>query len=172
MTDPDRLPGPAEPGPSETGPAEPGPAETGPVQPGRREPRPGPGRPAAPAATAMAIGGWEVLAFGCELGLLAALAVAGWRLGRFAFPAAVAVAVVTAVALPALLAVVWGRWLAPTSSRRLTWPALDGVKVVLYVLGGAALAVVGHPLWGLLLTVISAVDLAVIRLRERARTPR
>ncbi|HEU0101808.1 MAG TPA: YrdB family protein, partial [Mycobacteriales bacterium] len=76
--------------------------------------------------------GLDVAAFLAELVLLAALAVAGARLGSGGW------GVLLAVGLPVLLAVVWGRWLAPRAARPLAWPGPPVVKVGLS-LGSAGL---------------------------------
>ncbi len=107
-------------------------------------------------------GGWEVLAFGCELALLVALAVAGWNAGS-----GTASRVVLAVALPVILGVGWGRWLAPRSGRRLSGWRLVTAKVALFVVGGIALAGAGHPVWGAVLVVVSLGDLAAVHAGDR-----
>jgi hypothetical protein len=103
-----------------------------------------------------------VLAFGCELGMLAALAWSGWSLGS---PTPVSVAL--AVVLPLAAATTWGIWCAPNARRRLTGPALTTVKLGLLVGSGVLLAAAGHPVWGGLLAVISLVDTLVLARRGR-----
>jgi hypothetical protein len=65
--------------------------------------------------------------FAAELGLLAALAWAGWSL-----PESTALSLVAAVLLPVAAALVWGRWVAPRASRRLSDPARAAVEVLLF----------------------------------------
>jgi hypothetical protein len=66
------------------------------------------------------------LRFLAELGMLAALAWAGWHL------AGGAAAIVLAVLLPVAAAVVWGLWVAPRAWRRLHDPARAVVEGVLF----------------------------------------
>lgn len=75
-------------------------------------------------------GPWIFLAalrFAAELGMLAALAYVGWRSADGGLPG-----VVLAVALPVLAGSVWGRWVAPRASKRLTDPARLAVELVLF----------------------------------------
>jgi len=65
--------------------------------------------------------------FLAELGLLAALAWAGWHLVDSEFGS-----LVLAVLLPAAAAVVWGLWIAPRARRRLADPARAVVEGVLF----------------------------------------
>lgn len=117
-----------------------------------------------PAGHGPRVGAWEALAFGCELALLAALAVAGW-LGAESTPARLALA----IALPGLVVAMWAVWMAPRSPRRLARGPRVAVQVLLFVLAGAALAAVGHRWWGLALVAISVLDIVVLASRERAR---
>jgi hypothetical protein len=75
----------------------------------------------------------EIAVFLAELVLLAELAVVaaavdGPLLGQIAF----------GIMLPAAVAVLWGRWLAPRSAHRLAWARGFTLKFVLFI--GAALA--------------------------------
>jgi hypothetical protein len=107
------------------------------------------------------VGFWEVLAFGCEMAMLAALAVAGWLLAP-----SPPLAVSLAFALPALTGLVWGLWLAPRARRRLHGPALTAAKIVVFVATGIALAASGHPAWGAALAAVSVVDAVMLSRRE------
>lgn len=118
----------------------------------------------APQHQAQDIGFWEVLAFICELAMLAAFAVAGWALG-----ASAVWRVVAAVLTPGPVAVVWALWLAPTAGRRLAGVPLLLVKAAIFVLAGAALAWAGHPWWGVVLSVVALADLVMLRRRETRR---
>jgi hypothetical protein len=120
---------------------------------------------AAPgAAAAPQVGRWEVLAVGCELALLASLAVAGWQ-GADPLVGKVGLA----VALPGLAIATWGMWMAPASRYRLRDPWRALVQAALFLLTGAALAAVGHPWWGLAVAAISILDVAVLSVRGRRR---
>jgi hypothetical protein len=92
-----------------------------------------------------------VLAFGCELALVALAAVTGWRLG----PAA-AWSLLLAVALPLVVVLVWGRWSAPRSAHRLGRPARFAVQLTLFVVVAALAALVGLAAWGVVLAVLAA----------------
>jgi len=113
------------------------------------------------------VGPWEVLAFACELAMLAALAVTGWGLSRSG-----AVRIVLAVLLPFAVAALWSRWLAPTSAHRLTGATLMAVKVALFALSGVGLAAVGHPGWGGLLVLVAVGDLFAIQVSAPPSTAR
>lgn len=109
------------------------------------------------------VGLWELLAFGCEMAMLAALAVAGWLLAPSP-PLAVALV----FGLPALTGLAWGLWLAPRARRRLRGPALTGAKILVFLGTGAALGVAGHPGWGTALATVSVADALVLSHREAA----
>lgn len=85
-----------------------------------------------------------MLAFAGELALMAALAVAATALADGV------AAVVLALALIAALIAVWARWLAPRSSRRLTFPTRLVAKLVLVLAVGASLVAAGRPMTGVL----------------------
>ena len=75
-------------------------------------------------------GGMAVLLtirFIAELGMLAALAWAGWHLVDSTFGS-----LVLAVVMPATAAVVWGLWIAPRARHRLVDPARAVVEGVLF----------------------------------------
>ena len=69
-----------------------------------------------------------VVRFAAELALLVALAWAGWYVVD-----PVVVSVLLAIALPAVAALVWGRWVAPKATRPLADPARLGVEAVLFL---------------------------------------
>jgi Kef-type K+ transport system membrane component KefB len=109
------------------------------------------------------VGATGVVAFLCELALLALVAVVGWRLGGASGPGGVALSLVLAVALPALVVVVWGRWFAPTATRRLPQPwRLDG-QIALFVGAGLAAAGVGLVWWGVGLALVGTTAFALTR---------
>jgi len=103
----------------------------------------------------------DVLAFACEVALVALLAVAGWRLGSATGAAALGVAL--AAVLPAAAVVAWGRWLAPRAARRLAQPwRLDG-QVALFVAGGLVVAASGLVWWGVGLALVGTTSFALAR---------
>ncbi len=78
------------------------------------------------------------LAFLLELAALVAFAYWG-----FTLDAGLAVRIALGLAAPAAMVVVWGRWLAPRSTRRLGMPGLVVAKLVVFGLAVAALAAAG-----------------------------
>ena len=119
------------------------------------------------AGSPAVVGFWEMLAFGCEMAMLAALAVAGWLLAPS--PGA---AVGLAFVLPAGTGLAWGIWLAPRARRRPNGPALTAAKILVFVVTGAALAVAGHPGWGAALAATAAADALVLQHRETPAVPK
>ncbi len=103
----------------------------------------------------------DLAVFLVELLLLAVLAVAGARWGSQAW------GVVLAVLLPLLAATVWGLYLAPRASRRLTNPARLAAKLGLVVAASALLAVSGASPWALAFLVVAG---AVFVAGERGTT--
>lgn len=95
--------------------------------------------------------------FVLEILLLAAYAVIGTALaeGWFGW--------VLAALLVLVVAVVWGTWLAP--KRRIDSPLRVrlALELALFVVAGLGLAVVGHPVWGLVLVVAEVVAVALLR---------
>lgn len=103
--------------------------------------------------------------FLAELGMLACLALAGWRLGQ-SWPASA----VLAVGLPLLAALTWGRWVAPRASRRLHDPARLVLEVLLF---GATLAMVllAEPARWLVVLVASVTAAFVVSIPARRHEP-
>lgn len=93
------------------------------------------------------------LRFVLELCALAAIAYGGWNL-----PGPAVVRILAAVVLVVLAALVWGRWVAPKASHPLPDPARLIPEWVVF--GGAtiALIVTGHPVLGVVLAVLAAVN--------------
>lgn len=109
------------------------------------------------------VGAADVVAFLCELALLALVALVGWRLGGVSGPGGVALSLVLAVALPALVVVVWGRWFARTATRRLAQPWRLDAQVALFVAAGLAAAGVGLVWWGVGLALVGTTAFALTR---------
>jgi hypothetical protein len=95
----------------------------------------------------------------CELGLLVALAVWGFRVG-----VGIAVKLLLGLGAPLLAAVVWGLWVAPASRRRLGDPARLVVEVRLFGAGVAALVAAGLPLVAVGFAVVVAVNMVLVRM--------
>lgn len=105
------------------------------------------GRDASPRAL-------DVVVFLDELLLLAVLATAGAGLGS-----AIAVRVVLGIAFPVVAALVWGRWLAPRATRRLTGSAGLAAKLALFTLAAVLVSAAGSPWWALAFWAFSATTL-------------
>jgi hypothetical protein len=83
------------------------------------------------------------LRFALELVALAALAYWGVHVGES--PGA---DVALGVGAPLVAAIVWGRWAAPRSERRLTGWRLTALQLAVLLTGAAALAAAGHAVVG------------------------
>jgi len=121
---------------------------------------------ARPGPRPQHVGPADVLAFLCELALLALLAVVGWRLGAAADAATAArvvLGVALAVVVPGLAVVVWGRWLARTAERRLPQPWRLDLQIALFVAAGLAIAGVGLVWWGVGLALVGTTAFALAR---------
>jgi hypothetical protein len=88
------------------------------------------------------VGVLGVLAFVVELAMFALLAVSGWRLGTTTWMSVLLVLLLWVVAI-----VVWGRWMAPRSPRRLVGPARAALATSLFVGTGALAIVAGVSPW-------------------------
>ena len=91
--------------------------------------------------------------------MLVALGWAGAEIGS-SRPVSVALA----IAIPLMAAMVWGTWVAPKASRRLADPARLMVELVLFAAASVGLALVGYPLLAAVFAVVTAVNIAVLRL--------
>lgn len=83
------------------------------------------------------------LAFMLELTVLAALAWWGIATGDN-----LVVKIVLGIAGPAVVVLVWARWLAPRSDHRINHPWLLIVKVAVFAAAALAPTAIGHPLVG------------------------
>ncbi|KAB7744278.1 DUF2568 domain-containing protein [Nostocoides sp. F2B08] len=103
--------------------------------------------------------------FVAELGMLACLGLAGWRLGD-SWPTSLGVAVV----LPLAGAVAWGRWVAPRASRRLSDPARLMLEVALF---GATLVTVllAEPARWLVVLVVAVCAAFLVSIPARRHEP-
>ncbi|WP_370617630.1 YrdB family protein [Mumia sp. Pv 4-285] len=110
-----------------------------------------------PDVPAQHVGPLDLVAFTCELAAMVLLGFAGWSLGDGWWRGAV-----LAVALVAVAVWFWGRWLAPTSPRRVPMPHRLWVKAGFYVVVGVLGTLAGYPVWALLLVAV-AVTAAVLR---------
>ncbi|GMA24407.1 hypothetical protein GCM10025864_21660 [Luteimicrobium album] len=90
--------------------------------------------------------------------MLALLAVAGARLGTNP-----ATSVLLAVVLVAVVAVVWGRWLAPRAAHRLARAPRLGVKATLFAVTAVLVIASGLGVLGVVFAVVAAGSLAWAR---------
>jgi hypothetical protein len=101
-----------------------------------------------------------LLAFLVELVALGIFAWWGWETGGTAL-----VRLLLAIGLPAVIAVVWGLFAAPTATRG-TPAVRTVVKVLVFGLAGAALWSLGHPVPAVLFVVVVAANLLIIHLQK------
>lgn len=94
----------------------------------------------------------EAVAFALELAALAAYAVWGDHVGGLAL----------AVALPVLVAAVWGYALSPRARLRLPRRPKLGARVGVLLLSAVALWAAGHHGWALALGIAVLVDTALL----------
>jgi len=103
------------------------------------------------------VGYADMVAFMCELAMFALVIasvnyiVVGWRSWLIGIAAAL------------LVALIWARWMAPSSSHRLTDPGRYIAQAVLFVSVGALAAVSGLLWLGVVFTVTSLVAFAFSR---------
>jgi hypothetical protein len=93
------------------------------------------------------------LAFLLELALLAAFAYWGFQTGSGTL-----VKVLLGIGTPLLVAVIWGIFMAPNSTRHLQGGAYLVLKAILFGLGIAALAAVGKPTLGLVFAAVVVIN--------------
>jgi len=98
------------------------------------------------------------LRFLTELATVAVLATAGALAHT-----AVAWRVVLAILAVALFAVIWGLAIGPRASRRLPDPARLVVEILIFVVSAVALGLVGYPLIGIVVAVVSIATAAALR---------
>jgi hypothetical protein len=103
----------------------------------------------------------DVGVFLAELALLAALIYVG-----IALPPSVVGKVVAAIALPVVVGVAWGRWLAPRASRPLPHRTALALKIAIFALASVLLALAG-PAW--LAVVFFLITEVLVVTAERAR---
>ena len=105
----------------------------------------------------------DMVAFVCELAMFPLVIasvnylVVGWRSWLIGIPAAIVVAVI------------WARWMAPSSSHRLTDPKRYIAQAVLFVAIGALAAVSGLLWLGVVFTVTALVAFAFSRTEQHGR---
>jgi hypothetical protein len=96
--------------------------------------------------------------FGVELATYALLAWAGASVN-----AALAVQILLAIALPAVVIVIWFVWMAPRAQRRLREPARLVAELVIFLASAAVLAAAGHVLAAVIYAVIAVAGAGLSR---------
>ena len=110
------------------------------------------------------IGYADIVAFVCELAMFPLVIasvnylVVGWRSWLIGIGAAL------------LVAIIWARWMAPSSSHRLTDPRRYIAQAMLFVAIGVLAAVSGLLWLGVVFTVTSLVAFAFSRTEDHARS--
>ncbi|MFC6148678.1 MULTISPECIES: YrdB family protein [Mumia] len=112
----------------------------------------------SPESPPQHVGPLDLLAFTCELAALVLLALAGWSLGDGWWRG-----LVLAAALVGVAVWFWGRWLAPTSPRRVAMPRRLVVKAGFYVAVAVVGALAGYAVWAAVLVVVAVTTSAVRR---------
>src|SRR5579859_2070207 len=93
------------------------------------------------------------IAFLLELCALAALAFWGFQTGSTTL-----IKVLLAIGAPLVVAVIWGRFMAPTSRTRLRGRAYLAVKIVIFGIAAIALAVAGQGTLAIIFAVIAIIN--------------
>ena len=97
------------------------------------------------------------VAFILELAMLAAFAWWGFHTGDGTI-----VRTLLGIGVPVFVAVIWGIFMAPNSSRRLKGAAYVALKIVLFGLAVAALVAVGQATLGIILGVVFLVNTVLL----------
>ena len=97
------------------------------------------------------------VAFILELAMLAAFAWWGFHTGDSTI-----VRILLGIGVPVLVAVIWGIFMAPNSSRRFKGAAYLLLKIVLFGLAVAALVAVGQMILGIILGVVFLVNTVLL----------
>ena len=97
------------------------------------------------------------VAFILELAMLAAFAWWGFHTGDSTI-----VRILLGIGVPVLVAVIWGIFMAPNSSRRFRGAAYLLLKIVLFGLAVAALVAVGQMILGIILGVVFLVNTVLL----------
>ncbi len=92
------------------------------------------------------------LRFACELAALAAVGWWGWT-----------VTPALGVALPLVVAVVWGAWIAPKARRRLADPARLAVELVIFATATGCFVAVDEPVVAVVFAAVAVVTALLVR---------
>jgi MFS-type transporter involved in bile tolerance (Atg22 family) len=97
--------------------------------------------------------------FGCELAALFAVGWWGWT-----------VTPVLGIALPIVVASVWGAWIAPRARRRLPDPARLALELVIFAAATACFVAVGQPVVAVVFAVAAGVTALPYRESDLSQT--
>jgi hypothetical protein len=97
------------------------------------------------------------LRFLLELAALAAVAWSGWQAGG-----SVAASLALAIALPIVVAVVWGAFVSPRARFDVPRPVWYGLQVVIFGAASLALASAWAPAAGIVFALVVAANLALL----------
>jgi hypothetical protein len=108
------------------------------------------------------VGTLGVLAFVCELAMIALLAAAGWRIGT-----GTGTRLALAIGLPAVAVVIWARWMAPASAHRLRHRPRLAAQTALFVAVGSVCVYAGLTVGGVAFAVVATAVFAAVREGDR-----
>lgn len=103
----------------------------------------------------------DLLAFGCELWMLATLALSGWDLGKHGL-----MGISLAIFYPALAIAIWAAWLAPRGRGQLPDPWRFVVQVVLFVGTGVVASLAMHVVLGVIFAAVATIVFAAVRVLD------
>lgn len=112
------------------------------------------------------IGVLGVLAFVCELAMIALLAVAGWRLGSSTLAS-----IALAVGFCVVAIGIWARWMAPASAHRLRRGPRVAAQTALFVAVGAVCISAGLTAWGIAFAIVASAVFAGAKDTDPAQRP-
>ena len=96
------------------------------------------------------------LSFILELVMLAAIGYWGFNTGDTIFTK-----VELGIGVPVIVAIVWGIWLAPASSRRLRDPFHLGLELIIFGLAILALGIAGQPTLAWIFGIVYAINVVL-----------
>ena len=108
----------------------------------------------------------DLLAFGCELWMLATLALSGWDLGKHGL-----MGISLAIFYPALAIAIWAAWLAPRGGGQLADPWRFLVQVVLFAATGVVASLAMHVILGVVFAAVATVVFATVRVLDPGSWP-
>jgi hypothetical protein len=108
----------------------------------------------------------DLLAFGCELWMLATLALSGWGLGNGGL-----LGICLAIFYPAVAIAIWAAWLAPRGRGRIADPWRFMVQVAMFAGTGIIAALARHIVLGVVFAVVSVGVFGMVRVLDPTSWP-